>query len=167
MLMFALLFGVYGYYRQEDIATFDSSQASLNKIYSVINTVLLLSSSLLVVLALRHCRRAKVGSAPILLLSASACGIAFLTLKIMEYREKFASGISLNTNEFFMYYFVLTGLHSIHVVIGIVILFYMFMLCRRKNLSDKHISVMESGASYWHMVDLLWIVIFPLLYLLN
>jgi nitric oxide reductase NorE protein len=82
----------------------------------------------------------------------------------MEYTEKFVAGITPATDAFYMWYFTLTGIHLVHVLVGTGLLTYLWIKARRKNINIKGI---ECIASYWHLVDLLWIVLFPLLYLLQ
>ncbi|MBS0370540.1 MAG: cytochrome c oxidase subunit 3 family protein [Proteobacteria bacterium] len=167
LLMFALAFVLFTYYRAGDPALFAAGQATLNQNYGVINTLLLLSSSWFVVLAIHAAKdRAAVPAANFLVL-AFACGGGFVAVKFMEYGEKLRAGLSLTTNDFFMYYYVLTGLHFAHVAIGMVVLIFLWRRCRAGIASERDIGFLESGATYWHMVDVLWIILFPLIYLLK
>jgi nitric oxide reductase NorE protein len=97
---------------------------------------------------------------------AVACGVAFGAVKIFEYRSKIVHGVTMLTNDFYMYYFALTGLHFVHLVIGIVVL-TVLLTKARGGMTGDYQRYLESGASYWHMVDLLWIMLFPLLYLVH
>jgi nitric oxide reductase NorE protein len=94
-------------------------------------------------------------------------GACFVGIKAFEYHEKIAAGITPSTNEFFMYYFVLTGLHLAHVIIGLIVLTVLSTLARKPEPTTTHIAFFEGGACFWHMVDLLWIVIFPLIFLVR
>jgi len=87
-------------------------------------------------------------------------------VKFFEYSEKIAAGFTLTTNDFFMYYFMLTGLHLMHVLLGLGVLCYLWFSLRAAPSADS-MRTLESGASFWHMVDILWIVLFALLYLLR
>jgi nitric oxide reductase NorE protein len=98
---------------------------------------------------------------------AFLCGLGFVVVKFFEYREKIIAGFTITTNDFYMYYFMLTGIHLVHVVIGMGVLAFLIMTSRNPNLEDSHVNVLESGASFWHMVDILWIVLFALFYLLR
>lgn len=167
MLVFAILFGTYLYYRAEDVALFTSSQQVLNTTFGLINTLLLLFSSLLVVMAVSAIRQGRPQPAPRLLIGAIACGLAFSVLKIVEYAGKIDMGITPQTNSFYMFYFVLTGLHWFHLLLGLGVLTYMYFSARRPVLDAKQFAWVEGGGCFWHMVDLLWIVLFPLLYLMN
>lgn len=167
LLMFALTFVLFIYYRAGDPDLFAAGQATLNQNYGAINTLLLLSSSWFVVLAIHAAKdRAAVPAANFLVL-AFLCGGGFGAVKFMEYGEKLRAGLSLTTNDFFMYYYVLTGLHFAHVTIGMVVLVFMWRRCRAGIASERDIGFLESGATYWHMVDVLWIILFPLIYLLK
>jgi nitric oxide reductase NorE protein len=86
---------------------------------------------------------------------------------VLEYSEKINAGINLTTNDFFMYYYIFTGLHFLHVLIGMVLLVVLGVIARRGISKPGDLAILEGGASYWHMVDVLWIVLFPLLYLMR
>jgi nitric oxide reductase NorE protein len=167
MLVFATLFATYLYYRAQDPQLFDASQQALNQTYGAINTLLLLASSLLVVMAVRAVRRRMPRVAPSLILGAIACGVAFSALKVVEYSDKVGAGLKPSTNDFFMCYFVYTGLHWFHLLVGLGVLLYLLTLARKPALTTRQFAFFEGGASYWHMVDLLWIVLFSLLYLVS
>jgi nitric oxide reductase NorE protein len=166
MTIFAVLFVTFLSGLRRDPGLFEASQAQLNQHYGVANTLLLLLSSLLVVMAVRAMREQR-GRADLLLVAAIACGLAFSGLKVLEYAGKVDHGITPASNDFFMYYFVLTGLHWFHLVLGLIVLTILVRLSRRESLTDGQLSFVEGGACFWHMVDLLWIVLFPLLYLVH
>ena len=167
MLVFAITFASYLYYRGKNVALFNASQHLLNPDFGLVNTLLLLTSSLFVVLAVGTVRRGLQQPAPPLILGAFGCGLAFSVLKIIEYSSKVDAGLTPQTNNFFMLYYVLTGLHWFHLAIGLGALTYMFFSARRPALDTKQFGWFEGFGCYWHMVDLLWIVLFPLLYLVN
>ena len=168
MLIFALFFYVFVFYRAQNVELFRQAQSAMNPAYGALFTALLLISSLLVVLAVRAVRSAKPAMAPRLISWASLFGAAFVVVKFFEYRGKIAAGITPISNEFSSFYFVYTGVHLIHVLIGLVVLRFI----RKKMLtlqstarSRSDLVMIEGGACYWHMVDLLWVVLFALLYL--
>jgi len=176
MVVFSLFFTVFVYYRGHDIELYLQSQATLNQFYGVLNTLFLLTSSWFVVMGVEGLRSKAPKYSPHFFILAMACGIGFSWIKIIEYKEKVSAGITLTTNDFYMYYYIFTGLHFLHVLIGLgVLLFLLFkakIIVQRSShkstgTTQKEMTLIESGASYWHMVDLLWIVIFPLLYLLK
>lgn len=165
MLVFGLFFVVYIYYRGENPVLFDAGQAKLNIRLGVINTLLLLTSSLFVVLGVEAIRANNAHKARRLLQMGALCGVGFVAVKAAEYAEKFSAGIDVMTNDFFMYYFMYTGIHLVHVVLGLFFLGWLISRCR--TASSKDTPIFEIGASFWHMVDLLWIMLFPLLYLVK
>src|SRR5260370_40499676 len=112
----------------------NTSQRQLNTAFGLVNALLLLLSSLLVVLAMSLVRRNTPRPAPPLILGAFGCGVAFSVLKVIEYSGKVDAGISPQTNQFFMFYFVLTGLHWFHLAIGLAVLTYMYFSARRPVL---------------------------------
>jgi nitric oxide reductase NorE protein len=167
MLVFAIMFATYLYYRGKNVALFNASQQLLNPDFGLVNTLLLLTSSLFVVRAVGAVRRGVHRPARPLILGAIGCGMAFSALKLVEYSGKVDAGITPQTNQFFMFYYVLTGLHWFHLAIGLVVLTYMCFSACRPALDAKQFAWFEGAGCYWHMVDLLWIVLFPLLYLVN
>jgi nitric oxide reductase NorE protein len=167
MTVFALLFGVFIDARSKDPILFNHSQAVLNQNYGAINTLLLLSSSMMVITGIRAIRHNIRGLAPAMFLGAIGCGLGFSFMKYLEWSEKFSHGIKPATNDFWMYYFILTGLHFFHLILGMVVLTYLFVQSRKPTLTVRQFAFVEGGACFWHMVDLLWIVLFPLLYLVK
>jgi nitric oxide reductase NorE protein len=167
MMMFGLFFTSFVIGRSKNIELYNLSQQALNFNYGGINTLILLTSSWFVVLAVHAAKMNRPRLVPHLLAAAAVCGLAFCTLKVVEYTEKISHGISMLTNEFFMYYFILTGIHFVHVIAGTVILFVFWNKARAGNYGSHNVVGLESAATYWHMVDLLWIVLFPLLYLMR
>lgn len=90
-----------------------------------------------------------------------------MVVKFFEYSPKLHAGITISTNDFFMLYFVYTGIHLIHVVIGTGVLITLAVYVRSGGIDAIKVRNLESGASFWHLVDLLWIVLFALLYLVH
>lgn len=168
MMVFTVLFGVYLSKRGQHRELFAKSQDALNRNLGAINTLVLLTSSLLVVFAVHAQRSDRLRPmASKLMLAAFGVGSMFVVIKVIEYHEKVSAGITPSTNEFYMYYFVLTGLHLAHVVIGLLVLVVLSRLVRNQKPGKSHFAFVEGGGCFWHMVDLLWIVIFPLLFLVR
>lgn len=88
-------------------------------------------------------------------------------MKLLEWGDKLSAGITPATNDFFMFFFTLTGLHFLHLLIGMVVLGFLVRASRRPLPTPRQLAYVEGGACFWHMVDLLWIVLFPLLYLVR
>ncbi len=169
LLVFSLFFAVFLFYRRVDVELFNASQAQLNQVFGLINTVLLLSSSWLVATAVHSARSGVEKTPPVMFLMALGCGVVFIINKVFEYGEKIQAGITVNTNDFFMYFFIFTGVHAFHVLIGIGVLAYLanYSWSRRGSMSTSDLQNLESGGIFWHLVDLLWIILFALLYLVN
>ena len=169
MTVFALLFGVYIDARAKTPALFDTQQDLLKQQFGAINTLVLLCSSLFVVTAIRALRSSRHRAlAPRLFAAAFVVGgCGFTVMKAIEWGEKFGQDITPSTNDFWMYYFILTGLHFFHLLLGMCVLALLFVQSRKSELSQRQWAFVEGGACFWHMVDLLWIVLFPLIYLVR
>jgi nitric oxide reductase NorE protein len=166
-VIFAILFMSFMQDRLKNPAIFEASRQTLNMNLGGIDTIILLTSSWSVALAVQAMKRDQIDREPRLLLGGAVTGLMFVASKSVEYFEKFAHGITPGTNPFYMWYFTLTGIHLIHVVVGTSLLTYLWVRSRRGTYDHLHRAVPESVASYWHLVDLLWIVLFPLLYLMK
>ena len=94
-------------------------------------------------------------------------GISFLVTKLFEFSHIFGLGITLSTNTFFMFYLLLTMFHFMHVILGLIILGNIYQKTKSGGYTPHEYSGIETGASYWHLVDLLWIVLFPLVYIIR
>lgn len=164
LLIFGAYFLAYMYYRGQDPALFLESQAKLNLDIGAVNTVVLLTSSLFVALGTSAARSRRSRDAVRLFGIALALGAAFPLLKLFEYVPEIVAGLTPGTNLFFMYYFVMTGLHLCHVMLGLVVLGFVI---RDLRTAAPRISFVETGATYWHMVDVLWLVLFALLYVMR
>jgi len=167
MTVFAILFGSFIIGRHQNPDLFEGSRHALNPNFGGVNTLILLTSSWFAALALDAVRKSRFALAQRLIAGAFLCGLAFMVSKAIEYTEKLNAGISLLTNDFFMYYFTLTGIHLFHVVAGNVVLLVLWFMARSRSFDSQRPVVLECGAIYWHMVDLLWVMLFPLLYLMK
>lgn len=165
LFIFGVYFVAYMYYRGQDPVLFLQGQARLNVDVGAINTVMLLTSSLFVALGTAAARGGKAADAIRLFGVAFAFGAAFPLLKLFEYIPEITAGLTPGTSLFFMYYYLMTGLHLCHVLLGLVILAFVI-----RDLRGPHapkIAFVETGATYWHMVDVLWLILFALLYLMR
>jgi len=166
LFVFTLFFMTFLYYRDAEPAVFVTSQLELNRAFGLTNTIFLLTSSLFVAVATRRVRSG--GHHPqFLFLAAMACGFGFVIIKAFEYGAKFHAGIGFTTNDFFMLYFVFTGIHLMHVIIGLAVLTYLTRVSGKPNAATTGLVWIECGALFWHLVDLLWVVLFALFYLLR
>lgn len=167
MAIFSLLFAVFVYYRSADVELFAESRQLLNQTYGAFNTLLMLSSSWFVALAVHAARKNLWAVSTRFFVMAMTCGAGFVAIKYLEWGEKIRAGLTLETNDFFMYYYLLTGIHLVHVLIGMGVLTFLWHAVRGGDSSERSVNVLESGASFWHLVDILWIALFALLYLMR
>src|ERR1700675_859107 len=101
------------------------------------------------------------------MLSLGGGGGGFFVSKVFEWAGKIAAGITLNSNEFYSFYYMFTGIHLVHVLLGMGVLMYLLVRSKRPDPGASYAALMEGGGAFWHLVDLLWVVLFPLLYLLR
>jgi nitric oxide reductase NorE protein len=167
MFAFSAFFAVYLVHRAQDVALFSVSQAALERRFGLLNTAVLLTSSLFVARAVIAARAGDRRRSARLLVLALACGGGFVVSKAFEWGRKIAAGITLNTNEFYSFYYMFTGIHLLHVLVGMGVLTYLLTRTRRGDPGASHIAAMEGGGAFWHMVDLIWVVLFALFYLLR
>lgn len=167
MVCFALFFALYSYTKASHNALFVEAQQALNLHTGSLNTLLLLASSWFVVIAVKAARKQMATASRWFLVPAFLCGCGFAAIKFYEYQEKAAAGINFLTNDFYLFYYLITGMHFAHVLLGLPLLLYFAVVIREDRLDKQTINNLESSAIYWHMVDLLWIVIFPLIYLVR
>jgi nitric oxide reductase NorE protein len=165
LLIFGVYFVGYMYFRGQNRELFLAGQAQLNLDIGAINTVVLLTSSLFVALGVAATRAGNRTDALRRFWTALAFGAAFPVLKMFEWIPEISSGLTPGKNLFFMYYYVMTGMHLCHVALGLVIM--CFIIRNMKVSAAPKISFIETGATYWHMVDVLWLVLFALLYLMR
>ena len=164
---FAMFFLVFAVGRMASPDLFEASRQHLDVTLGLLNTLILLTSSLLMVRAVEAARARDRGATLRNLVLTILIGLGFAVTKIIEYKAKGAAGIGLTTNEFYTYYFAFTGIHFLHFIIGIGALLMMVAKARNDALDAKFRVWIESVGCYWHMVDLLWIMLFPMLYLLR
>ncbi|WP_457745287.1 cytochrome c oxidase subunit 3 [Sulfurimonas sp.] len=175
LITFGFMFVGYAFTRRADVALFNASQLHLNQTSGFIDTLILITSSYFIVKALNAVKNVKATEAKpanILaskwLLAAISFGVMFLINKLLEFSDIFAQGINLSTNNFFMFYLLLTMFHFMHVTLGTIILFNIRRRTKSENgYSQDDTRGIETGAVYWHLVDLLWIVLFPLIYIIR
>ncbi len=167
LLVFAIAFIAYAVARQQNLAMFNHYQLTLNRELGAANTLLLITASYFAVRAIQAIHQDEIKSCSRWLYASLACGAGFLLLKSFEYYDKFAAGINLGSNTFYMFYLSLTLFHFLHVILGMIILFAITIKAQRGGYSAENHTGIETGASYWHMVDLVWIILFPLVYIMH
>lgn len=167
LLAFGVFFVVYAFARAHNVELFNASQAHLDRESGAINTVVLIVSSYFVVRAVAAIQHGLDKSCAHWLLAAIGMGGLFLVIKVFEFHEKFSAGISLHTNTFYFFYLSLTIFHFMHVIMGMVILGFVAAKARRGGYTMEDHTGVHTGASYWHMVDLVWLILFPLVYVIR
>ncbi|WP_305955228.1 MULTISPECIES: cytochrome c oxidase subunit 3 [Pseudomonas] len=139
----------------------------MNQGLGLLNTLLMLMSSWLVASGVQAARRHETVLVRRFFKLAIGCGAAFLAVKYFEYDEKISAGQNMWANDFFMLYFCYTGIHMIHVILGMGVLAGLMVYAQGQRIAPSNLRNLEVGATFWHMVDLLWIVIFALFYLVG
>jgi nitric oxide reductase NorE protein len=167
LLAFGILFLSYAFARTFDVALFNDAQSTLDLNSGAINTALLITGSWCVVRAVQAVKRDASAIGAHWLMAALACGSGFVVIKLMEFSAKADAGIDLSTNTFYMFYFLLTAFHFLHVLAAMVFLTILLVKTHAGRYGSHDHHALESGAAFWHMVDLLWIVLFPLIYVMR
>ena len=165
--VFALLFILYAITRARFPEMFAEGQTNININAGLGNTLALLTSSYFVVAAQQALlkNRSKRAVWNIVLALLSAC--VYLTIKGYEYLRVAELGFGLSSNDFYFFYFGLTAFHMFHVILGMLVLIVLAVKVAVGSYHAERMSEFESGACYWHMVDLLWLILFPLIYVLH
>lgn len=156
MAAFGLMFGGFAVARLANRAVFAAGQARLDVGLAGINTLVLVTSGWL---AARACHADRAMHRRVFLLGALGLGLTFIALKLVEYAAEIDAGASLDSDTFSTLYFLLTGFHLLHVVLGGGILALVAVRAERQAIAI--------GTSFWHMVDLIWLVMYPLIYLVR
>ncbi|MBE9568671.1 MAG: cytochrome c oxidase subunit 3 family protein [Proteobacteria bacterium] len=167
LLVFGIAFISYAVVRVQNVEMFNEFQLTLNRELGAANTLLLITASYFVVRAIHAIRKDDVRGCVRWLYASLGCGAGFLLLKSVEYYGKFSEGINLSTNTFYMFYLSLTMFHFLHVILGMIILFAVAIKAQLGHYKSTEHTGVETGASYWHMVDLVWIILFPLVYIIR
>jgi cytochrome c oxidase subunit 3 len=178
VLLFGALFALFAAYRMHFPGEFHVAVAHNAKMLGSINTAVLLTSSTLVACSVHALRLERIKLTALLVASTMALGFAFLVIKILEYARHFREGVYpggrggfftehgiRGFSEFWTLYFGMTGLHAVHVTVGIVVLGTLLAGVLRGTIAARTIHRLELGAIYWHLVDLVWIFLWPLFYL--
>jgi cytochrome c oxidase subunit III len=177
VLLFGGLFLLYATYRHRYAPDFHAAGAALDVAMGGTNTVVLISSSLTVALSITALRRGQKALCQGLIFFTILCAATFMVIKYFEWTAKFHHGLypgsahladlSPGSNIFYGLYFSMTGLHGIHVVVGAVVLSVVLAKIRSGRVSAEDYVMLENAGLYWHIVDLIWIYLFPLFYLIS
>jgi cytochrome c oxidase subunit 3 len=178
VLLFAGLFLGYTVYRSFYHEAFHEASRSLDVVLGAANTVILISSSLTVALAYHAIKKGQEKLSAGLIIFTILCALAFLGIKAIEYTQKFEHGslpgkwyhnhhiTAPGANLYFTIYFLSTGLHAFHVIVGASVLAWVLKGIVKGKYGPRNYVAVELGGLYWHLVDLVWIFLFPLLYLI-
>jgi nitric oxide reductase NorE protein len=167
LLAFGVFFTTYVVTRMKNVPLFDEMQLTLDRNAGALNTILLITGSWCVARSVAAIKLDHGKASARWLLWGILAGAGFLAVKVFEYSAKFAAGVNLATNTFYMFYLSLTFFHFMHVILGMVILLAVWLKAHKGGYSAADHHGLETGASYWHMVDLVWIVLFPLVYVMR
>lgn len=148
---------------KENPVVFHESSLLLNTTYGMVNTIFLLTSGFFMAVTVSEFKRNNLKKVKLYLGLAMGFGLLFLGLKSVEYIEKLDAGITLSYNTFFSYYWMLTLFHVIHVIVGLVILSSLYFSIKKQKAALEDV---EASAAFWHMCDLIWLLLFPIIYLL-
>jgi nitric oxide reductase NorE protein len=167
---FALFFMVFMVQRAAQLSLYDASARLLDFRLGLANTLLLITSSWLVALGNAAGRQGDLARTRQLLWAGFSVASGFAVIKGFEYAAKLSAGITAATNEFFTFYFALTGVHLLHYLIGLTTLGYLALRAGRITTPLDRVAYvrwLDGGALFWHMVDLLWVYLFAMLYLIG
>jgi cytochrome c oxidase subunit III len=177
LFLFGGLFIVYAVYRFQHADEFHLAARELDTFVGTVNTIILLTSSLTVALSITAIREGKKNLSMMFVSMTVILALAFLVNKFFEWSHKFEVGLYPGspdlTNKpqgeilYFALYFVMTGLHALHVVIGMIVLLVALVMIARGTVNQGSFVKLEAGGLYWHLVDVIWIFLFPLFYLLH
>ena len=162
-----IFFVAFAVTRRGNIEEFQAAQALLDPSLALINSLILMTSGYLMARGL-HAIRTQARNAALWVLLAALLGVAFVVIKSVEYSDKLQLGLTLSSGHFWFFYYFLTGFHFLHVLLGIGFLGWLAGRLRRSagDYAPALRIQAESCGAFWHMLDLVWIVLFPLLYLL-
>ena len=176
IILFGGLFVLYAAYFHEYPKAFAEYGKELNRVIGACNTGLLLASSFTVAASITALRQHSKRLCLWLLAISLGCGAFFLVNKYFEWGHKFAIGLYPNSpalagappgkNIFFGLYYVITGLHGLHVIIGMTLLAISLVMVHNNRITAQRFALLENSGLYWHLVDLIWIFVFPLFYLI-
>lgn len=180
VMLFGVLFAGYGLFNYLYPEMYKEAHHHLNKVMGGVNTVVLLISSLTMALAIAYIQRNDTKKSKLMLIITFLCACIFLVIKYFEYSEKIHHGLLpghffapaqgyeskfSNAALFFSFYFVMTGIHGLHVLIGMGAIAWIYWRMNRGDFNARKFAAVEFVGLYWHIVDLIWIFLFPLLYL--
>jgi cytochrome c oxidase subunit 3 len=177
LILFGGMFLLYSVYRQVHTAEFHEAANEMSLFFGAANTVILLTSSLTMALSISAIKRGSKVHSMLFQAVTVILGIAFLGNKVIEWREHILHGFYPDSPQllamshgkilFFGLYYVMTGIHGLHVLIGISIICFVLILTKLDRVSSMDYIKLENTGLFWHLVDIIWIYLFPLFYLIK
>ncbi len=177
ILLFGGMFILYSAYRYKNPIEFHHASQELEVFLGTLNTLILLTSSLTVAISIAAIQKGRPKLSGLLIMATIILGLLFLMNKGIEWGGKIHHGIypgsptllSRTKGEvlFFGLYYVMTGLHGLHVLVGVCVLFVMLIFLKQGKMDPTHFVPLENSGLYWHLVDIIWIFLFPLFYLIT
>jgi cytochrome c oxidase subunit 3 len=177
ILLFGGMFVLYSAYRYKNPVDFHHASEELDVILGTLNTVILLTSSLTMAISISAIQTGRRRLSTFLLTATIALGLLFLLNKGIEWTTKIDHGIYPNSPAllsrakgeilFYGLYYVMTGLHGLHVLVGVGVLSVMLVFLLKEKISQSHFAGLENSGLYWHLVDIIWIFLYPLFYLIT
>lgn len=153
------------FYSKDEPEVFHNSKLLLNTTFGTINTIFLITSGFFMALSVKSLKEKDLQKSSWFLKLTMLGGILFLGMKSVEYYDKIEVGLTIGYNTFFTFYWMLTLFHVIHVIVGLVILNSVYFGLKKKN-SSTSVEDVEASAAFWHMCDLIWLLLFPIIYLI-
>ena len=177
MLLFGGLFIVYSVYRYRNAVAFHMAAQELSVVIGTVNTIILLTSSTTIAMSITALRKQNKKLSLLLLSTTVILGLAFLVNKYFEWGEHFRQHIYPGSSVlalrghgdvlFYGLYFFMTGLHALHIIIGLVFILIIGVSISKNKINPENYVLLENSGLYWHLVDLIWIFLFPLFYLIT
>jgi len=177
LILFGGMFILYATYRYKNPADFHHASKELDVILGTLNTIILLTSSLCIAASISAVRKGERKLSMYLLMATMALGLVFLVNKGFEWTTKIEHGIYPNSPAllarpkgeilFFGLYYIMTGLHGLHVLVGVCVFSIMLVLFVKDKLNQRRFIPLENSGLYWHLVDIIWIFLYPLFYLIT
>ncbi len=156
----------FAIFRNRNVELAIESQHHLSALIGTINTIILITGGYFMAIGIKKLQKGQNALASKMILIAMIAGIAFLMLKGYEYYDKLQDGIGLSTNTFFTFYWLITGFHFIHVSVAVLILLALYISVKKGSYTKDNFFDVETGGAFWHLCDLIWILVFPIFYLL-
>ncbi|MGH6876200.1 MAG: cytochrome c oxidase subunit 3 [Rhizomicrobium sp.] len=176
ILFFGGLFLAYAVLRSQNVEAFDEAGRHTSFFFGTLNTFLLITSSFVMTVAMGCNHRGDRALMRWMLLGTFALGVAFLISKGLEYRGDLAEHLNPGRNfpvrlpaaqAFFAMYWAMTGLHAVHLTVGLGVVGRVWLIARREKLPDNFNRIMDVSALYWHLVDVIWMMVYSIFYLVG